>query len=52
MDNLSRLIEIDPDVTQPMEPPGTEFGCSFFEELPTVEVGEIIIEGVEIKPGP
>ena len=51
-DTLSRLIEIDPDVTLPMEPPGTEFGYNFFEELPPVEVGEIIVEGVKIKPNP
>ena len=35
-----------------MEPPGTEFVYNFFEELPPVEVGEIIAEGVEIKPNP
>ena len=29
-DALSRLIEIDPDVTLPTEPPGTEFGYNFF----------------------
>ena len=51
-DTLSRLIEIDPDVTLPTEPPGTEFGYNFFEELPPVEVGEIIVEGVKIKPNP
>ena len=50
-DTLSRLLEIDPDVALPDEPPGTEFGYNFFEELPPVEVGEIII-GVEIKPDP
>ena len=33
-----------------MEPPGTEFGYNFFEELPPVKVGEIIVEGVKIKP--
>ena len=47
-DTLSRLLEIDPDVALPNEPPGTEFGYNFFEELPPVEVGE----GVEIKPDP
>ena len=51
VDTLSRLIEIDPDVTLPMEPPGTKFGYNFFEELPPVEVGEIIVE-VKIKPDP
>ena len=49
-DTLSKLIEINPDVTQPTEPPGTEFGYNFFEELPPIEVGEIIVEGVKIKP--
>ena len=52
MDTLSRLIEINPDVTLPTEPPGTKFGYNFFKELPPVEVGEIIIEGVKIKPDP
>ena len=33
-DTLSRLLEIDPDVALPAEPPGTEFGYNFFEELP------------------
>ena len=51
-DTLSRLIEINPDVTLPTEPPGTEFGYNFFEELPPVEVGETIVEGVKIKPNP
>ena len=30
-DTLSRLIEIDPDMTLPTEPPGTEFGYNFFQ---------------------
>ena len=51
-DTLSRLLEIDPDVAPPAEPQDTEFGYNFFEELPPVEVGEIIVEGVEIKPDP
>ena len=51
-DTLSRLLEIDPDAALPAEPPGTEFGYNFFEELPPVEVGEIIVEGVELKPNP
>ena len=51
-DTLSRLLEIDPDVALPAEPPGTEFGYNFFEELPPVEVGEIIVEGVKLKPNP
>ena len=49
---LSRLIEINPDVTLPTEPPGTKFGYNIFEELPPVKVGEIIVEGVKIKPDP
>ena len=51
-DTLSRLLEIDPDVALPDEPPGTEFGYNFFEELPPVKVRQIIIEGVEIKLDP
>ena len=49
---LSRLLEIDPDVALPAEPPGTEFGYNFFEELPPVEIGEIIVERVKLKPYP
>ena len=51
-DTLSRLIEIDPDVTLPTEPPGTKFGYNFFEELPPVKVAASNVEGVEIKPNP
>ena len=51
-DTLSRLLEIGPDVALPAEPPGTEFGYNFFEGLPPVQVGEIIIEGVKLKPDP
>ena len=51
-DTLSRLLEIDPDVALPTESPGTEFGYKFFEELSPVEVGEIIVEGVKLKPNP
>ena len=51
-DTLSRLLEIDPDVTLPNESPRTEFGYNFLEELPPVEVSEIIVKGVEIKPDP
>ena len=43
VDTLSRLIEINPDVTLPTEPPGTEFGYNFFKGLPPVKVGEIIV---------
>ena len=49
---LSRLIEINQDVTLPTEPQGTKFGYNFFKELPPVEVGETIVEGVKIKPDP
>ena len=51
-DTLSRLIEPNTDVTLPTEPPGTKFSYNFFEELPPIAVGEIIVEGVEIKPNP
>ena len=49
-DTLSRLLEIDPDVALPAEPQGTEFSYNFLEELPPVEVVEIIVEGVKLKP--
>ena len=49
-DTLSRLLEIDPDVALPAEPQGTEFSYNCFEELPPVEVVEIIVEGVKLKP--
>ena len=48
-DTLSRLVEINPDVPLPTEQPGTEFSYNFFEELPPIEVGEIIV-GVKTKP--
>ena len=51
-DTLSRLMETDSDVALPAEPPSTEFGYNFFEELPPVKVDQIIVEGVEIKPDP
>ena len=51
-DTLSRLININPDVELPEEKPGQEFGYSFLEDLPPIEVGEIIVKGVEIKPDP
>ena len=35
-----------------MEQPGQEFRYNFFKDLPPVEVGEIIVEGIEIKPDP
>ena len=52
VDTLSRLIEINPDIAIPAEQLGQEYRYNFFEDLPPVEVGEIIIEGVEIKPDP
>ena len=33
-DTLSRLLEIDPDVALPPEPPGTEFGYNFLKNCP------------------
>ena len=51
-DTLSRLLEMDPDVELPAEPPSTVFGYNLFEELLPVEVGEIIVEGVKLKPNP
>ena len=52
VDTLSQLINIDPDVELPKEKPGQEFGYNFLEDLPPVEVEEIIVEGAEIKPDP
>ena len=46
------MIDINPDVELPEEKPGQEFGYNFLEDLPPIEVGEIIVEGVEIKPDP
>ena len=51
-DTLSQLININPDVELPEEKPGQEFRYNFLEDLPPIEVGEIIVEGVEIKPDP
>ena len=51
-DTLSRLLEIDPDVALPAEPPDYRVWLQFFEELPPIEVGEIIVEGVKLKPDP
>ena len=36
----------------PKEKPGQEFRYNFLEDLPPIEVEEIIVEGVEIKPDP
>ena len=49
---LSRLIEINPHIELPLEKPGQEFGYNFFEDLPPVKIGEIIVDGIEIKPDP
>ena len=51
-DTLSWLIDINPDVELPKEKPRQEFGYNFLEDLPPIEVEEIIVEGVEIKPDP
>ena len=51
-DTLSRLIQLDPDVELPTEKPGHEFGYNFLEDLPPVEVSEVTVKGVEIKPDP
>ena len=51
-DTLSQLIDIDPDVELPKEKHGQEFRYNFLEDLPPVEVGETLVEGVEIKPDP
>ena len=36
----------------PAEQPGQEFRYNIFEDLPSVEVGETIVKGIEIKPDP
>ena len=51
-DTLSRIIQLDPDVELPTEKPGHKFGYNFLEDLPPVEVSEVIVKGVEIKPDP
>ena len=51
-DTLSWLININPDVELPKEKPGQEFRYNFLEDLTPIEVEEIIVEGVEIKPDP
>ena len=51
-DTLSRIIQLDPDVELPTKKPGHEFGYNFLEDLPPVEVSEVIVKGVEIKPDP
>ena len=49
-DTLSRIIQLNLDVELPTEKPGHEFGYNFLEDLPSIEVSEVIVEGVEIKP--
>ena len=51
-DTLSRIIQLDPHVELPTEKPGHEFGYNFLEDLSPIEVNEVIVEGVEIKPDP
>ena len=38
---MSRLIEIDPQVQQELEPEGYEFGYYTFDNLPNIEVTNI-----------
>ena len=46
-DTMSRLIEIDPQVKQDIEPEGYEFGYYTFDPLPTMEVSNIdITQGI------
>ena len=40
-DTISRLIKIDPQVRQDIEPEGYEFGYYAFDSLPTMEVSSI-----------
>ena len=51
-DTLSRIIQLNLDVELPTEKPGHEFGYNFLEDLPPIEVSEVIVKGVEIKPDP
>ena len=51
-ETLSRIIQLDPDVELPTEKPGHEFGYNFLEDLPPIEVSEVIGKVVEIKPDP
>ena len=51
-DTLSRIIQLSLDVELPTEKPGHEFGYNFLEDLPPIEVSEVIVKGVEIKPDP
>ena len=40
-DTMSRLIDIDPQVQQDLEPEGYEFGYYTFDTLPAMEVSNI-----------
>jgi hypothetical protein len=54
-DTLSRLLDFNPDLAPTPEPPGEEFGYTFFEELPpvsTTEVNSIWINDIAIKQDP
>ena len=54
-DNLSRLIDIDPDTQLTPEGNGYEFGYAVFEELPdihTFEINKVIAGDKEIKNDP
>ena len=49
---MSRLIEIDPQVKQDIEPEGYEFGYYTFNPLPTMEVSNIdITQGITNDKG-
>ena len=51
-DTMSRLIEIDPQVKQDIEPEGYEFGYYTFDLLPTMEVSNIdITQGITNDKG-
>ena len=51
-DTISRLIEIDPQVRQDIEPEGYEFGYYTFDSLPTMEVSNIdTIQGITNDKG-
>ena len=41
-DTMSRLIEIDPQVQQEPEPEGYEFGYYVFDNLPNIQVADIV----------
>ena len=51
-DTISRIIQLNLDFELPTEKPGHEFGYNFLEDLPLIEVSEVIVKGVEIKPDP